>query len=498
MKLKSFILILQIIIIFTPWQNLLAENTENNQNSKVFILNNIEWDITGRSKPARLLYAADIDRNEKWNNIEELDFWIKDKRQLLINQRELKAVDVIYSLQEEEQDILVNLKITITDSMNIIALPKPEYSSSDGLDLSIRARDYNFLGLLTPLRINLGYAAEPEAISSLDLLNASWYSEISLSIPFKVNIIDFEYSFTQDFEYTDDSVFQSSTVNEITGSIDTKIGTFSSTLSEGCYYNAENGDEYKAEYGNYLEGWYFNTTASASYSKDLIEFKKLGTSLSAGASLGINFNYLPNLTYIGAERAGPTLTPSTSLSTGRIDWIDNLREGYSLSLSTSFPYDFYKSELNPVFSTTAIYHHRFCSWFGLSGNLFAMYRPSSKLSSADDYIRGITSLQSSAGLFLNIDAPFLIQFYPDKLFGWSWAHFLSFDLHIAPFIDFALSYNREDKNYDKYKPYYFCPGIEAIIYPKIFRSLFLRVSVGFDYRDFPSSHELYIGLSHQY
>lgn len=492
---KSWILL--IFLVFCA-SFAFSDNHKTYKNDYPITLEAINCIINGRSRSERILSIAEINKNESWQNIEDMELWIKKKKQVLTNWRELDSIEFSYKLLEFKKTYQAFIIIKIVDSNNIIVFPEPEYSSTSGLDLSLRGRDYNFLGLLTPLEVNIGYVLEQEALTNGDLLNAGWYLEFYTSIPFKINKTEWEYSIEQGFSYTTDNVFQSLTENDLYCLIETDIGNFSAGLTEACHYNSSNNEKYHNEYGQYLLGWFFDTSIEASYNKDIINLYKLETSINLELDLSFNIKNLPDFSFIGKERAGPELSPSFNISMGQINWLDNLRDGFLANIEGSFLYNFYYSEFRPIYNFEMTFHHSFFTYMGISTNLFAMYRPNTVLTDAESYLRGVYDLEASSGVFFNFDLPFLISIEPDILFNWSWAEVLSFDLHIAPFIDLATTYSIEDPDYNLYKPFYFCTGIEAVIYPEIFRSVFLRISLGFNPLDSLNPYEIYIGLTHQY
>ncbi len=462
-------------------------------------LHDIHWEIEGRSRPVALAWAAEIEGDETWPDEGTLESWIIERKQLLMNQRVIDTVEITYRIYEVGEVILIDLDIQIKDSFNIIAMPKPEYSSADGLDISIRARDYNFLGLLSPLKLNVGYALDDENLQAFRLSEGTWYVDLETSLPIRLAGYDWELSLLNSFAWTEDKVFQFSNRSAMGIALPLGPGNLLASLSQGFYLNDNNGEYYVAEYGTYLEGWYLNTLARLGYSLELVELGKKNTPLVATSVFSVNYSYLPGPGDIGDERRGPTLAVENSLSIERIDWLENMRQGRGARLALTIPYNIFELMFKPVVSATATVHQPITSFMSLSGRIHAFHRFKDIDSSAGDPLRGVIRLRASSIASGNFDVNFrLFAFRPHQWFDKNWMRFMAFEFHSSLFFDLAWAHSRDDLNYESTNPWYACTGIEAVIYPEAFRSLFLRVSLGFDLARFPDTREVYIGLGHHY
>jgi len=131
--------------------DIVTHNTFDNENE-------IDFDIDGRTRPFALLANGEFREGERIYGKENLEKYISLKRQLLLNQRVLEEVNIEYSLGAVEKDgaIPVSLIIFVKDTWNLIILPYPKYDSNEGFSITIKARDYNFLGTMSALKFDLG------------------------------------------------------------------------------------------------------------------------------------------------------------------------------------------------------------------------------------------------------------------------------------------------------------------------------------------------------
>ena len=125
---------------------------------------------------------------------------------------------------------------------------------------------------------------------------------------------------------------------------------------------------------------------------------------------------------------------------------------------------------------------------------------------AGDVLRGILDnrVNSNYMLSLNLDLPVrVIRFRPSE---WSFSprffRIFEFDLHLSPIIDTALSNDPIDQNNFSFDNLLISSGMEFIVFPTRWRSLFLRISYG---RDFSvdstrrsNASEIFIGTDLHY
>jgi hypothetical protein len=117
--------------------------------------------------------------------------------------------------------------------------------------------------------------------------------------------------------------------------------------------------------------------------------------------------------------------------------------------------------------------------------------------SGGDVVRGIKDNDIIADYMfsLNLDFTFkLLRFRPSVWFKNDKWRIINFDLHVAPFIDMALFNNPKTQEPFSFENMLIGGGIEVIVYPLSFRSLFLRASVGLGVK----TADLHAGISREF
>jgi hypothetical protein len=119
-----------------------------------------------------------------------------------MNQRALESADIRCFEGDalEDGSVPVDLLIITKDTWNIIALPKPQYDDNTGFELTLKARDYNFLGTLSPLRVDLGYTLAADKV--WDYSKGAFNFLLDADIPFKAFDLNWNVNFDHAFSYT--------------------------------------------------------------------------------------------------------------------------------------------------------------------------------------------------------------------------------------------------------------------------------------------------------
>ncbi|MDR2072003.1 MAG: hypothetical protein LBP60_01030, partial [Spirochaetaceae bacterium] len=125
-----------------------------------------------------------------------------------------------------------------------------------------------------------------------------------------------------------------------------------------------------------------------------------------------------------------------------------------------------------------------------------------------DLIRGYRDdeLDITQRLSLNLDFPFrLIRFVPSEWFNNAKIRYFDFEQHWSPFIDLLLVDSTGNYTF-KVEDAITALGLELITFPLTWRSFYLRISLGWNMREWirtgtlPSGihREIFIGLGHFY
>jgi hypothetical protein len=544
-KSSVFITVLFLICAVAQAQ----ENVENpvevsgtDDSQTVYIIRNIDFDVDGRSRPFALIYNGEFEEGERIQGKDALEQYVVRKQQILINQRVLEEASIEYTLGAPEADgaVPVNLLVHVRDTWNAVALPYPKYDSNDGLSLTVKARDYNFLGTMSSLRIDLGYRNyEKDIDTNGDGINDSTEQkrrlnfEIDSDIPFRAFGLNWNFNFDHILYYTIGDPLYYQNVTGLSVELPFKTTTFTVGFNQYSIFNEENSDDSKENYGlgDFLEGFYGGSEMYVSW--------KIPTGLKVG-QFG-DLNYTPRISGRINYRAGeldeprkPVTSFSHSLGFGNVDWIGNYRRGVEASVSNGYSYYFARSDAPFAINLDAggTVYWPFTKFIGVSARLKyrQWWQHSDKNNNtipyygAGDLLRGVVNshLRAKYMLSLNLDLPFrLLRFFPSEWFNYPPLHLFDFELHVSPFIDLALvespyyDYNKVN-TYDglkfDFKDMIMTSGFEVIVFPAFFRSFYIRGSVGYNisylidrgktpdlkWGFFPQWNEIYIGIGHHY
>jgi len=515
-QVSSFVLCLLFFFLYFPVfsQDDTEEAEENGTAESIYIINSINFEIDGHTKPYALLYYGELAEGEEIKGLSNLQKFIRDKQQLLYNQRVLESVRIEHTTGSVREDgkYPVDLVIFVKDTWNIMAIPRPKYDSNTGWDITLKARDYNFLGTMSPLRVDIGYQYDQDGKHYISTM-------LDSDIPFRLFGLNWNFDFDHFYNYRPNlELHQQHYYRNKTGlsvELPVKQTLLSVGISESFYINQENPVRYRGEYGRVHEGLYMSTNPYISW--------KIPTGLHY-SDLG-EVNYTPSLSAAFVHefqewpvpdfRKGPFITFSHNLSFGRINWIGNFQSGATARISNSFSYNFYdlshsEQPWGSNFSIKAIGHKKIFDFMGISAMI--MYRHyffDDYNDEAGDALRGIldNKVKSNAMLSFNFDFPIRVfKFRPSQ---WSdnnkILRIFDFDFHAAPIIDFAFyEYNNpEEPNNQKVfglENLLLTAGMEVIIFPERWRSLFLRISFGLNLSPGKKSntYEIFIGTEFHY
>jgi len=475
---------------------------EEPQNNSVYFINSFTFNTTGKTRSDALIRKGELFTGEEITGLPELEKYIQNKTQLLYNERVLESVSIDYTIGQPDGEgkFPVDVFITTKDTWNIVAIPHPKYSSNSGFEITLKARDYNFLGTMIPLKIDLGFSRDNNKQNSFFLLFDS-------NIPFTAFGLNWNIKFYNDFIYrpgTEQPYYNGNT-SGLSVEFPVSFTTLTAGLNESYVLNEENKDIYKPDYGDFQDGFYMSTNPYLSWKIplgfDAGNYGEVIFTPGISAVIPHEFSKWP----LDDIRKGPSVIFEQNLGFNRVDWIENFRKGFDVSVNNSFDYNFYKAKNGKnawtekiIFS--GIGHFKFTEFIGLSTNL--MYRQwifyDYGYTQAGDALRGIIDKDIFADymLSLNIDIPIkILKFLPSVWYNKDKLRIFNFELFAVPFVDMALYRDPVNKDEFNIKKTVITGGCEVIIFPEFFRSFFLRVSVGWNLKNKPGSDnmEIYIG-----
>ena len=526
MKTKNLFLLFMLVLVPAFFLSAQEEPAEENTNSfsaddTFYIIEEIEFDVDGRSRPFALMYHGEFREGEKIWGKENLEKYLANKTQLLLNQRVLEEVTIEYFTGEENElgAIPVRLLVRIKDSRNFVVLPYPKYDSNEGYSITLKARDYNFLGTMSTLGLDLGYRQKG---SDEKVFSFSFDSDT----PFNVFGLNWNFNFDHKISYNLGDPLYYQNITGLSVELPWHRTVFKVGFNHYLTINEEVTDETKDLYD--VEESFYNPYAS-------LEFYTawqipLGVSVADFGEL----LYTPKITQMFNyptsgldEPRKPVLSFSHKISFGRTDWLGNLRKEVSAYLGNSYSWYFARSDapLQITLSAGSTVHWPFSKYFSISSrlNYQQWWQWSSRNDEwipyyyAGDKIRGVIDkyLRSDAILSLNLDLPIrIVRFWPSELFDKPRLKFFDIEIYFSPFLDLALLQgsflNEKTLEYREidftFNDMISTTGFEIIVYSGYFRSLKLRGSIGYDLKQtrkrgtplkwgfFPDWDEIYVGL----
>jgi hypothetical protein len=460
-----------------------------------YVIRSVNFRITGHTLERVLRQKADIQVGKTFRTLQEFETYLEYHKQTLLNERVLEDVRADYSTEKaNDGQILIDIVITTRDSWNLIALPYFKYDSNDGLVLSARGRDYNFLGTMQPLLLNMDYAIDPEARHSYGGL-------VSFAVPFQVRGLDANISVYEDLAVHADGRPVTS-IGNLGFSVNLPSPrAFPLTLSanQGLQSNPD-------EVNNDVDPYFLLSSLTVS------------SSITTGLSLGWygQFSYLPALTasldwrpgaIVRDDRKGFKLTLANGLTFGRVDWVNNMRRGMNGTLTSTDAYDFMTH--TPTLDIDAVYsyHATKNGKIGFEARFIGFYSfTNTSRTDLGVNMRGIVDerLWGSAAAFLSLQSPIkLFDFPAHVIIGKNW---LDFELQATPFVD--LGYVRKEPGDSFLDSVWYTSGFEFAVYPLRMRTFIVRASAALDLnavmtnksltkpspRDGGSPYEIFVGL----
>jgi hypothetical protein len=485
----------------------------------VFVISKITFNIRGITRRDALMYNGEFCEGEVINGKDNFEKYIRDKTQILTNQRVLKDnVSTKYTLGAARDDgsIPVDLLIHIEDSWNIIALPKPNLDKNSGFKLTINARDYNFLGTMNPLRLDLGYEYDENSRSSFLI-------DIDSDTPFRAFGFNWNINFDHSFHYRPDveETFYYKNVTGLSMKLPVRTTTFTFGFDESLVLNEENADRYKlAGYGDFQKGLYMSSNLYTIWEiptgLNIGEYGEYGE-LTYTPSISFTFNHEFPRWPLADFRLGPSMSFNHNIGFGRINWISNYRKGMDVSLSNSYGYNFHRMDkgteaLSISYSLDGIAHFIISDFFGISTRLnfrHWFYHDPDYYEAAGDRLRGILDKDIHANymLSLNFDFPVrILQFMPSGWFSRPKLRVFDFEAQLSPVLDMALYHDPGDTGAFGSKNILAAGGVELFVFPAFFRAVYLRASIGWNLKaivknpsgDTFKNFEYFLGLGHYY
>jgi hypothetical protein len=463
----------------------------------------VNYSIKGQTLEYALSQQVEIDRTTVFFGKQSIDEYIAYITTQLKNQRVFESVFVnaTYSAAGTDGVIPVTLAIDAVDTWNLVVVPYPKYDSNSGFMFKLKLKDFNFFGSMQPLTFDVIYQNDENFVTHFG-------SNIDFKIPFMALDHAMVWNVSSSFDFPLNSVpsFAVSTGLEclfpVFAANKLHVG-----FTQGYSINKRDGNE-----NLYIGDEHFATeTLYANLPVLLATFDKIGKlywTPSATVSGNVAWDGIQN-----DDLKGPDATLSNALSVGQVDWIGNFRKGANISLSNSWNWDFSANELAPKITLTAQEYTPLGDVAGIYAQLTGFtYLDGSTTNTVGATLRGIrdTRIDTDTAITLNVDLPVKVLYLDfSKIDALKWARILSFEMHLSPFFDMALTHDPKNGRYYALSDGWYAGGLEMIVYPLKMRSLYARASMGFDIpelinnnfdiggkavRDGASIYDIFIGI----
>lgn len=434
-------------------------------NSGPYVIRSVQYRIDGATREFVLASKAGIEPGRRFPDIAILGAFIQDRQQFLNNERVLESVEIDYSTEAlESGDVAVDVIVKTKDTWNIIALPHAKFDSNEGFTLSGKVRDYNFLGSMRPLELDLEYLYTQEG-------ETAYTAAGNFSLPFRAFGRLWSWGLSQELVVWPDQTYPVSLTGiDLAVELPTHFFPVTITASQDVRFHEEKDADADAMY--FASG----LEASASIPTGLVA-GRFGKILYRP---GINFTHNWKLAgMVREDRLGPTLAMTHDFEFGRIDWKGNLRSGLAGKFTDSNAFNIFYDQVTVNVDATLRGYLAAGTQAGIAAR-FVGFNLTGTVPREDvgSNMRGILDSRMNGffGLFFNLNLPVKIAKFPlHAIIGKDW---LDFELQASPFFDYGLL-KESPGNLAKVKPWY-SGGLEVYVYPEIMRSFIIRASAGFD------------------
>ena len=389
---------------------------------KILKIQSVSYDIQGRTSLNALDKELKWDFERFFSTPYDLDAYLQEKRQQLINKKIFKSVLTTYNvLSVEELIVHVDIKISIVDSWTLLPLPYYKYDDNLGLVLGFNFEYTNFAGTLTNLIFSSYYSENKSEITT------EWTD-------FRIGIFLFDVMYNQLWE------------------------TVRTTDSHG---------DINLKY-NYLQ-------SEVGLSLKIKLMKELLYSIRPMVRIPYSYSFYINETkYDDDLFTGAPVIPAYNhiLEWNSVNWIGSFRQGINTSIENQIEYDSKKNDI--IYWVDGIFKsYIFTPYVSLNTRVSAFYIFNDFKRNAGDRLRGILDYKMTGdrGFFLNQNFPF--EVFSIKKAG---------VLQLSPFFDAgAVFSNSEIQGLEGVQ---YTAGCSLIFFPAFLSSFSINIDAGINLRNF--------------
>ena len=475
--------------VSSPESAALAPQVENLEptalsDNESWVVKDIVFEPKGGTKVSALKRRINAAPGRTFKSRQDLDAFIIDIKQRLINERLFESVEIDVEESETENganEVFLNVKTV--DSGHFLFMPYPKYDSNEGFEFKVKLKDDNFMGLMNPLSSDVFVQYETKEGKSDDFVTGA---SLEYQLPFSMGPIQASWNNDLFFKYA--FIRSEPEWNFKTG--------FTFVLPferHSLRLDLTQGFVRDADYKVFNDELYWVENAKFSIPIVLERFKKIGD-LTYTPAVEIDAKWtIDGINPEDEDLLSPKLTFSHGLSLGQVNWFGNFRKGFAASATQSMAYNFYLNEFQPGVKITA---NAFAAWkyAGINSRL-TLFAEKNTFVRFGKYLRGVSDDQYFAGfpktpngyatkgaaaIILNFDFP--IHFMTVRWRDWG-VPFLSFfdcEVQVVPFVDLALAANRVTNRVFDPRDGFYCAGLEVIVFPEKWKSVQIRTSLGLD------------------
>lgn len=487
--------------------------------SNQYKITDVDYNIKGITRKYVLDTKIPVDKNRIFKSEDELISYIDDYTQKLENTRTFESIEVDFIVDEQPVDFTTNaetenleslycvhLKVATKDSSHLLALPygktTPTGDSGQNIVVKFKIKDTNFLGSMETMGTDvnveietkekgstpdfkLGFNTEFYTPFKMGVIDCSWGNSFALSYTFGKHIPEWDIKTGLDFSMPFDKFSLKLSVNQY-------------SINDLDYYQKEDSN------GIYNDNIYFKESVDFSAPIEIQDIQNWGK-IYYTPKLGFGYNW--DFDGIRDEDLkGPVISANQTVSTSRVNWIGNFRNGISVSISTPFSYNFQTEEFVSGINGELSLYKAF-KYAGIYSRSYAFANLSSIQDGGRENIgsrlRGIRykqyfaestghsnwyATETPAAFVFNIDVP--IHIFTFRFEDWPFikdhqklSKIMSIfdnEVQLSPFLDFALVHNRiTNTNFHPTDGFY-SGGLEVLVYPKKWKNYTVRASFGVD------------------
>lgn len=481
-------------------------------------ITDVNYVIDGKTRKYALETKEKVDKKKVFANEDELIAYIEDYKMRLNNLRAFEEIKTDFSVGEPDENgtTAVKLLVYVKDSHHLLLVPYPKYSSSSGVNLKIKARDSNFLGTLETMSSDFHLemcGSNPNPVIGF---------KFDFEVPFKMGIFDAVWlnTLAMDYETTQSSPsWDLMTGLKLTKDFDkfSIVNQFKQSSVRKVEYEFTNDD---GSIETVDEITYFTEEYSFGVPIILQNIPNWGKVLYTPAA-----SFVANWTTedVPDSQKDALITQAVglmqSISTFRINWVGNFRDGLGATFSQIYTYALSTKKYTTGFSGELYFYKAFeipvkdkSINFGINSRIYG-FANLKGYSSFGERLRGIASDQkfnadipsdltdtsaiedyitlthtsacsSKAAIVVNFDMPIKLgTIYWENvpvIQKIKYARYFDMEVQVSPFVDFALFQNKAAGTLFNPADGFLSGGLEALFFPTKMRGINIRGSIGVD------------------